>query len=186
MLHSVEWDEKLIECENVIKNLNVSVRINLKILAAFASRNWESKRGEKKQPGNVICISRGDILSLLLQLYCFTNLNCNTVPWQGSVPSYCAVHSDDSLEFAIKAKIPGVQYLALTEIVTEGRALKVQKWQAWLRLEPKLFELLYSTHTMRATKGGALSFRNSCHQTTWPSGSLNFLKVSVCPLRNLL
>ena len=70
-----------------------------------------------------MCIGTGDILSLLLQRYCFTNLNCNTVPWHGSVPSYRAVHSDGSLEFAIKAKIPRVQYLALAEVVTDGRAL---------------------------------------------------------------
>jgi hypothetical protein len=31
------------------------------------------------------------------------------------------------MEFAIKAKIPRVDYLALTEIVTDDGALKVQK-----------------------------------------------------------
>jgi len=122
LLHSREWDGKVIVCEKVIKGLKVSVDIDLKVFFLLLPVGIEKKKW-KNEPGNVMYIRTGDILSLLLQRYCFTNLNCNTAPWHGSVPWYCAVYSDGSLEFSIKAKIPRVQYLAWTEIVTDGRAL---------------------------------------------------------------
>ena len=37
LLRSVEWDGKVIVCENVIKDLKISVGINLKVL--FLLRN---------------------------------------------------------------------------------------------------------------------------------------------------
>ena len=66
-------------CEMVIKGLKISVSVNLKLLFLLTPLGIERKIKKKNQSGNVMYIRTGDILSLLLQRYCFTNLNCNTV-----------------------------------------------------------------------------------------------------------
>jgi hypothetical protein len=65
--------------EKVIEGLKISAGINLNVLSLLSPIVIE-KKVTKKTTRQRYVYSNRDILSLLLQCYCFTDLNSNIVP----------------------------------------------------------------------------------------------------------